>query len=142
MPDDADGRAQGIDELRYIQQVYQSQYQMINNTATMHLQDIQALGAAQTALENSGRMKGKEVLTAAGANVYLKASIKDASVVLVGVGAGYFVEKGADDAKLYIDTLVKRKTDIVNNLTKTRRELQDALVDIAMKLEEAAGGRA
>lgn len=131
-------KEKGLDELRYMQQIYQNQYAVLNNTITMHLQDMQALSSAQKALENGELMKGKETLMHAGASVYMKAEIKEVGYVIVGVGGSYFVEKSVDDAKGYVSNLMTRKTGIINDLTKSRKDLQSALIDVSYKIDNSS----
>ena len=127
-----------LEELRYMQQVYQSQYAALNNSMNMHMQDVQALSAVQNTLENSDMMKGKETLMHAGASVYLKAEIQDASRVLVSIGGGYLIEKSVEDAKGYVSKLITKKTEMLNNMAKSRKELQGAIIDISYRMERDA----
>jgi prefoldin alpha subunit len=127
-----------LEELRYMQQIYQNQYAILNNSMTMHVQEMQALSAAQKALENNDLMEGSEALTHTGAGIYMKAKIKDAGHVIVGIGGNYFVEKGIDDAKGYVSKLIEKKTEIINRLTKSRRDLQGAIIDASYKIENSS----
>ena len=126
-----------LEELQYMQQVYQSQYAALNNSMNMHMQDVQVLSAVQNTLENIDMMKGKETLMHAGASVYMKADIKDASRVIVSIGGGYLVEKDIDDAKGYVSRMIAKKTDVLSSMAKSRKELQSALIDISYKMEKA-----
>jgi prefoldin alpha subunit len=89
-------------------------------------------------LESSEMLKDKETLTYAGAGVYVKAAIRDAGRVIVGVGANYLVEKGIDDAKTYISEAIAKRTKMINDLAKSRRDLQSAIIDISYKIDRAS----
>lgn len=129
--------AKSIDELRYMQQVYQSQYAALNSSMNTHMQDVQMLGAVQNTLENNDLMKGKETLMHIGASVYMKTMTKDSASVIVSIGGGYLIEKGIDDAKGYVSKRMEKKTEELNSMAKGRKELQNALIDISYKMETA-----
>jgi prefoldin alpha subunit len=129
---------QELGELGYMQQLYQNQYMMLNNSMTTHLQEMQALGAVQRMLENSNMLNNKETLTYAGADVYVKAAIKDSGCVIVGVGANYLVEKSIEEAKVYVSGAIAKKTKLINDIANGRKELQSAIIDISYKIERAS----
>lgn len=129
--------AKEIEELRYMQQIYQNQYATLNSAMNMHMQEVQMLSVVQSSLENSSVMKGKEALMHVGASVYMKTQIKDPNAVIVSIGAGYLVEKGVDEAKAYVSKMITKKTDTLNSMAKSRKELQNALIDISYKMEKA-----
>ena len=129
--------AKQIEELRYMQQIYQNQYAALNSSMNMHMQEVQMLGVVQTSLENNSEMKGKEALMHVGASVYMKTQIKNPDIVIVSVGGGYLVEKGVDDAKGYVSKMITKKTDMLSSMAKSRKELQNALIDISYKMEKA-----
>lgn len=128
---------QGAEELRYMQQVYQNQYSVLSNSINMILRELQELNSAQRTLENIDLVEGKETLTGIGGDFYLVGSIKDPKSVLVGIGAGYVVEKETDPAKTFVANLIKKHTESLNRLTKNRRELENALIEISYRLENS-----
>ncbi len=127
--------SQGAEELRYMQQVYQNQYSIIGNSINAVLRELQELNSAQKTLENMNLVQGKETLTGIGGDFYLTGKIHDPNKVLVGVGAGYVIEKDADSAKTHVAGLIKNHTESLNRLTKNRKELEDALIEISYRLE-------
>ena len=129
--------ARGIEELRYMQQVYQNQYAAINNAMNMHLQEVQMLGAVQNTLENNDMMKGKEALMHVGASVYMKTEMRNVSMVVVSIGGGYLIEKGIAEAKAYVSGRLAKKNELLNSMAKSRKELQNTLIDISYKMEQA-----
>ena len=137
MADEEIKNAKSIDELRYMQQVYQNQYAALNSSMNMHMQEVQMLGAVQNTLENNDLMKGKETLMHIGASVYMKTMAKDSASVIVSIGGGYLMEKGIDEAKGYVSRRMAKKTEELNGMAKSRKELQNALIDISYKMETA-----
>jgi prefoldin alpha subunit len=126
---------QGADELRYMQQVYQNQYTMIENSMNIVLRELQELNSAQKTLENIGLVNGKEILTGIGGDFYLPGKVEHPDKVLVGIGAGYVIEKDTDSAKMHVAGLIKKNTESLNSLTKSRKELEGALIEISYRLE-------
>lgn len=137
MAENDDEKVNELEELRYMQQVYQNQYAVLNNSMSMQMQDVQMLGAVQRTLENSDTLKGKETLMHVGASVYMKAAVKDAGSAVVSIGGGYLVEKSVDEAKGYISAMMTKKTELVNSLAKSRKELQAALIEMSYKIDRA-----
>ena len=127
----------GLDELAYMQQVYQNQYNLVGNNINLLLQEVQRLNSAQKTIENLNLVKGKDVITNIGADFYLFGKVPNPDTVLVGVGAGYLVEKDPESAKEYVASLIKRRTEDLNLLTKNRKELENALVEISYRMENS-----
>ena len=126
---------QGIEELRYIQQVYQNQYTMIGNSINMLFRELQELNSAQKTLENIDIVEGKDTLTGIGADFYLAGRIQNPKTAIVGVGAGYLVEKEIDASKTHVAALIQKHTENLNKLTKSRKEVEAALIEISYRLE-------
>jgi prefoldin alpha subunit len=137
MAENDNEKAGELDELRYMQQVYQNQYTALSNAMNMHVQDLQMLSAVQRTLENNGMLKGKETLMHVGASVYMKAEVKDYGHAVVSVGGGYLVEKSVDEAKGFVSTMLAKKTEVVNGMSRSRKELQAALIEMSYKLDSA-----
>ena len=129
---------QDLDELRYIHQVYQNQYQVVSNSINIELQELQQLNMAQKSLESSELMNEKEILTNVGGDVYMRSKISDAKSAIIGIGGGYLIEKDVDASKNYIAKWIERKTESINKLIKNKRELEAALIDIAYKIDKAS----
>ncbi|MDE1870764.1 MAG: prefoldin subunit alpha [Candidatus Micrarchaeota archaeon] len=137
---EGDGEAfkqQSMEELRYIQQVYQNQYAMINNSINMVLRELQELNSAQKTLENIGLVKGKDTLTGIGGDFYLVGKVEDQSKVLVGIGEGYVIEKDTDSAKTHAAELIKKRTEDLNRLTKNKKEVESALLEVSYRIENS-----
>jgi prefoldin alpha subunit len=126
---------QGLDELRYIQQVYQNQYTMMGNNINLLIQEVQQLNSAQKTIENLALVKGKEVITNIGSDFYLFGKVQNPDAILVGVGAGYLVEKDPQGAGEYVSDLLKKRSESLNAMTKSRKEIESALMEISYRLE-------
>jgi prefoldin alpha subunit len=128
----------GLEELRYIQQIYQNQYSVVGKELEGKNISIRELDAAQRSLESIDSIKDKEALMPVGYDVYLHARIAESSKPLVGVGAGYLVEKEVDEAKQYIAKEIEKKTKEINNLMRAKKEIEAALIEISYRIDEAA----
>ncbi len=128
---------QTLDELRYMQSVYQGQYEAISASINAVMQEMQALGSAQRTLENNGMLKDKDVLVGLGGGAYALGRISDNNSVLVSVGAGYLVEKDAESARGYVESLIKMHTEEFNRLASSRKQIENALMELSYRLEGA-----
>ncbi len=126
--------ADSIEELRYIQQVYQQQYSVATNSINMLLQELQELNAEQNTLEHVDLLDGKEMLTSIGPDSFLFAKAQSTKTALMSIGAGYLIEKDIDSAKTRISMLIQRRTDNLNKMMKNRKELESALIEISYRL--------
>ena len=126
---------QGLEELRYIQQVYQNQYAMAGNSINILLQELQQLNSTQKTFENVDLLPNKDVVMNIGSDFYLFGRVPNPKTALVGVGAGYIIEKDIDSAKTYVADLIKKRTEDLNRLTKSRKEIEGALIEVSYRLE-------
>ncbi|MGD0728825.1 MAG: prefoldin subunit alpha [Candidatus Micrarchaeaceae archaeon] len=129
---------QSVEELKYIQQVYQNQYSIASNSINMALQELQELNSAQKTLENADLLEGKDMIMSIGAAFYSVNRIKDSKTFLVGVGANYLVEKTTDEAKEHVAKIIEKSNDNLNRLMKNRKELEAALIEISYKIDSMA----
>lgn len=127
-------KQQSLEELKYIQEVYQNQYAVASNSINLALQELQELNSAQKTLENSAIIEGREVIMGIGSDFYAFSKIPDAKRFIVAVGANYLVEKETDSAKQYVAEKIKRGNESLNKLMKSRKELESALLDISYKI--------
>ncbi len=123
-----------VEELRYVQQVYQNQYNVATNSMNMILQELGELNSAQKTLESVDVIEGKDVLTSIGADTFFIGKLQSIKSVTMAVGGGYLVEKEVDSAKTRIATLVQVRTERLNKLMKSRKELEAALIEISYRL--------
>ncbi len=129
-------KANTIEELRYLQQIYQNQYSLVGQEIDSRLAALEELGRSLKTLENADSVAGKGSLIHVGASVYMTGTISKAKSVVVGVGAGYLVEKSVDEAKGYISDINEREVQSINKLNKTKKDIESALVEISYKAEE------
>ncbi|MDE1865430.1 MAG: prefoldin subunit alpha [Candidatus Micrarchaeota archaeon] len=122
------GRKLTREELAYVQQVYQNQYVMTGNAINAALGELQELSSAGKALEEIGMVSGKASLSGIGGDFYLKSKIETNTKVLVGIGAGFLVEKEIDAARETIKARVDAKNEMVNKLVKSRKEIEAAML--------------
>lgn len=103
---------------------------------------IMELAATVEALKAMREQKpGAEVMMPLGAGSYMRAELKDAENVLVGVGADMTVEKKLSDA---VDTLEERKTKLAESLKsvqQTMGELSTKLSELNAHAEQMAQGQ-
>lgn len=125
-----------IEELRYLQQLYQNQYVGIAQEINIAIDALRTLDNVQGTLENIDTLNGKNSLVPVGPSTYLDGKITNAKSVVIGIGAGYLVEKDIDGAKSYISKMTEKETQHINRLNKAKREIEGALMEISYKADE------
>lgn len=128
-------KAEALDELRYLQQLYQTQYMMINQEAESRINVLRELEAARFTLENHDSVKGRKSMTPLGAGVFVNSTIGEGGTVVMDVGAGYMVERKVDEAKGAIAKKLDKDTENIKKLQKNKKDLESALVDIAYRID-------
>ncbi len=122
--------------LRYLQQLYQSQYGALSSEINRVVSYLGELNAAQKAVESSDQISGREALVHLGANIYMAAKNKKLDNVVVSIGGGYLVEKTIIQVKQFLASKIERITEMFNKLIKNRNELAAALREISIKIDE------
>lgn len=138
MPEQTPGSKEAAEQLaglRYLQQLYANQYNAVSQLINENLQAIADINSAQKSLENISMISGKKSLISAGAEVYIDATVGKAENVLIGVGAGYLAEKPIDEAKQYLNKRAERQTSLINKLSKDRKDLEGAMMEVAQKID-------
>lgn len=133
---DLQTRQRQLDELRYMHQLYQNQYMTIANEISTRLDALKSFQNTQQTLENIETIVNKNMLLGLGGGAYASGTITNQNSVVVSVGGGFLVEKDMQSAKGYVAKAVDSTTNTVNQLTKNRREMERALLEIAYRMEE------
>lgn len=126
---------QGLEELRYVQQIYQNQYNLLNNSINITLQELQESNSAQKTLESVDIIDGRELVTSIGGDFYAFSRMQNTKTFLVAVGANYLVEKDADSAKQHVADMIKKGNETLNKLLKNKKELEAALIDVSYRID-------
>lgn len=135
-----DHREMGMEELAYLEKLYQNQYMLVTNAVNAAMEELQDLSSASKSIENSGIVAGKESFSSIGADFYVMARIKDEKRVVVGVGGGYLVEKETESAMQFINGKIEKKNAMIDKLVKSRKELEAAVIELGSKMESMAKG--
>ncbi len=122
--------------LRYLQQLYQSQYGAVSSEINRVVAYLGELNTAQKTIESADQIGGREALVHLGANVYMSAKSKKLDNVIVSVGGGYLVEKTITQAKQFLASKIEHITEMFNKLINNRNELVGAMQDVSLRLEE------
>lgn len=136
----ADKREMGIEELTYLERLYQNQYMLVTNAINSAMDELQELSSASKSIDSMGDIEGKESFNSIGSDFYLRSKIEKGASMIAGVGGGYLVEKNVDEAKIYVKAKMEKKNDMVNKLMKNRKELEGAIVELNTKIESLTKG--
>ncbi|MCL4371951.1 prefoldin subunit alpha [Candidatus Marsarchaeota archaeon] len=129
---DAEKTIQG---LQYMQQVYQSQYEAITNETSLLVEYINDLNMTKSTIEHREKLKSAGLLSPIGSKAFINATISENTKFIINVGANYFAEQTAEEALQTINRKIEGYTEQFQSLIKARSEVENALYDIAAKLE-------
>jgi prefoldin alpha subunit len=135
-PEERRPLASNIEEFRYLQQVYQTQYMALAQEMSTRAESLRELDNVQKTLEDIDMIKERETMVPIGSDTYVQGKIINGDSVVVGIGAGFFIEKDIASAKNYISKALEKETSNINKLNKNKRELESALLEISYKIEE------
>jgi prefoldin alpha subunit len=128
-----------LEELQYTLQAYQERYNIISDQIKGMLETIESFSAAQEALKNPNRLKGKNALLNIGGNLYVDTKINDPEKIVVGIGAGLIIEKSADGANEILNKRLERNSDVLNKLMQERKQIEGIIYDLSYKINETVG---
>ena len=97
-----------INQLRYLQNVYSQQYEVLENQISTYTMSIDAILKGVEALEKATTAEKSKTLINTGPGVYMEGEITNNKTTLTYVGAGYLIEKTVAQAKEFIE-LNKKK---------------------------------
>lgn len=125
----------GIEELKYMQQLYEQQYRMLSDSINASSNELAELGAVQKAVESSDMISNSELFTHLGSNFYIRGKAPEVKNFVVGIGGGYLVEMSTDYAKEYIARQMEKKSAELNSMMANRKKVEATLLDILHKIE-------
>lgn len=121
-------------QLRYLQNVYSQQYELLDNEIATFAMAISSVEKSLSTLENKERLSNSTVLINGEGGIYLEAGIKSLEKVLVYVGAGYVVEKDTSGAIEYLKENARQQGEAMRKLSADKQKISGELVDISYKL--------
>ena len=127
---------EAVQNLQYMQQVYQNQYTTISREINAVMDYINELNAAKTSMEKFDRIKNSNILSPIGSSIFISAKATEEAKVLVGVGDGYLIEKEIAKAIEYLSSRIEMHTKNMQELMKARSKAEDAMFEISTKLDK------
>ncbi|MEM0201310.1 MAG: prefoldin subunit alpha [Candidatus Micrarchaeaceae archaeon] len=126
---------EAINQLRYLQNVYSQQYELLENQISTYTISIDAILKGVEALEKITISEKNKTLINTGPGVYMEGEITNTKTTLTYVGAGYLIEKTISEAKEFIELNKKKQEEVLKKLLLEKSKLQNELIDIMYKLE-------
>ncbi len=124
-----------INQLRYLQNVYSQQYEVLENQISTYSISIDAILKGIEALDKATKSEKSKTLINTGPGVYMEGEITNNKTTLTYIGAGYLVEKTIAEAKEFIETNKKKQEEVLKKLLSEKTKLQSELIDVMYKLE-------
>lgn len=132
MPNDKES----ISTLQYMQKYYQEQYMILQQSIEESYNYINEMKETQLSIKEINKISSKEVLNPIGTNSYITTKTDKINSIIMGVGAGIYVEKDIDEAKGFIEKTITTHNEFIKKLIKNKEDLEHALVDIATNLDK------
>lgn len=129
-------RENTLEELRYLQQIYQNQYVTLANDINDRLEALRNFTSTQQTLENVDTVVNKNLLLGLGGGAYANGKIIDQKSFVISIGAGFMIEKDIAGAKAYVAKAIDRSTQNINRLNKSKKDLENAIIEVSYKIEE------
>ncbi len=128
-----------INTLTYLQAAYTQEYQAVLEAITSQLAATESIAKSREFLEHLPELYGKKTFAANGVLLY-DTTIDKSEKVAVYVGAGYFVEKGIDEAKAFLDTLAKENDETLKRLYEEKQLIEKELTKIGYQIAKLQKG--
>ncbi|MEM2918213.1 MAG: prefoldin subunit alpha [Candidatus Altiarchaeota archaeon] len=77
-----------------------------------------------------------ETLVSIGSGVYSKANNLDNEKVLLGIGAGFYVEKTIDEASKILDERMEKLSKVANEIQKNASDVSDKISELSNLSED------
>ena len=126
---------EAISQLRYLQNIYSQQYELLESQISTYIISIDAILKGLDVLNNTAMISGSQILVNTGPGIYVEGKIGSTKNMLVYVGAGYIVEKSAEEAKIFIESNKQKQEEVLKKMTAEKSKIQSELLDILYKLE-------
>jgi prefoldin alpha subunit len=126
-----------IQQLRYLQEVYGERYSLINQEIKGRVGYLQELNNVSASLNSFSEISGKRMLNPIGADFYLFGTAAKEGKVVVGVGAGYLVEKGTEEAREFLSKTLSKHEKVLSELMKEKETLENAMLQITYRVTSA-----
>ena len=135
MAAETNSKNDALNQLRYLQNIYSQQYEIVENQINTYSISIDAMNKGLDALKNSGSLNSSNILINAGPGIYMEGNIGNTKSIITYIGAGYLIEKTLDESKTYMESNLKKQEDFLKKLLADKTKLQDELIDILYKIE-------
>lgn len=121
-------------QLQYLQQIYSQQYQALEDNIATYTIAQSALQRNIEMLEKTELLKGANILMDGEGGTYIDAKMGNLERVLVYIGAGYIVEKSAEQAKSFLKDNETKGEQLMKRLAADKQKVENELIDIAYKM--------
>ncbi len=124
-----------FEQLRYLQEMYGREYQTLLNEISNYLMLSSSFDRNKEILDNSGKFNDSSLLLNIEGGMFVRVNAKELKVVLVQVGAGYFVEKSVEDAKAFIVKSGEKLESNLKQLNAQRQKVEKELLDLNYRID-------
>ncbi|MEM0094409.1 MAG: prefoldin subunit alpha [Candidatus Micrarchaeaceae archaeon] len=130
----AEGEENEAEELRFLQQLYEENYKELSEIISNSISTSNMMSANIEVLSKIDEIKSNTLLLNLGAGTYVEVKMAGNGKIMTYVGAGYIVEKSAEDAKNFLEENRSKTLDFIKKIDDERKQVEDALLEISYRL--------
>ncbi len=121
-----------------------AEIELLQNQANVHNQNLELLTVSlgemrqtvETLEEVKGAEVGQEVLMPLGTGSFIKCTLKQNDRVMIGVGAGFSIEKNIDEAKAIVDKRIEETESAAQQTRERLAEISGRVEELTPKWQE------
>ncbi len=122
------------EQLQYLHGLYMQQYNLIVNNINSYANVIASLKSNIEAFEKHAELRNKSALMPLDGGTFVEVKVGNMEKAVVGVGSGYFVEKGLPEAKAFLEENVKKEEELLEKMSEQKAVVEAELVKIEAQL--------
>ncbi len=123
-------------QLRYLQQMYSQQYEIIENDVATYTIANTSLQRNIDLLENVESMENSNIIISGEGGAYIPAKLSKVETVMTYVGAGYLVDRSVSEASVFLRANQKKSEEFLNRMMAEKQRIERELIDIAFKMNQ------
>lgn len=125
------------DEFNYIMQMYQNEYGLIERAIAETNEEIMGITSALEIVLHADLVSGKNSLQNIGADAFMESKVSNK--IIIGVGAGYFVEMGRDAASEALNSKISRQKQSLERLSVGKKSIENELERMEQRVYDEKG---
>ncbi len=125
------------EEFNYLMQMYQNEYGLIERAIAETNEEIAGIMGALETVKHADIVSGKNSLQSIGADAFMESKVSNR--IIIGVGAGYFVEMKKDAALEALNSKLSRQKQSLERLASGKKSIENELEHMEQRVYDNKG---